>query len=249
MSNEKSSGRSPSVVSAQKKLSTRSETLRINGVPYRFEFEGSDIHLMTVPANRRITVTLKRLPLYLCTCPIIEQVLRPYCALDSTTYNMDTMDDPSEFTCMARAQHGVSFPAHKVLKVRDDGFGNTSTEFAAFLSGYTVRFQSENYSDGSPINHCERKKPDCFISCAKRDYGLISRLSDMVILHPQQGSVLVHLQNLEILSGGINFISERLQKLNQFAFLLSIAQPLQSHTLLQATANRKQTGTKQICPV
>lgn len=121
--------------------------------------------------------------------------------------------------------------------------------FAVFLSGYTIWFQSENYSDGSPINHCERKKPDCFISCAKRDYGLISRLSDMVILHPQQGSVLVHLQNLEILSGGINFISERLQKLNQFAFLLSIAQPLQSHTLLQATANRKQTGTKQICPV
>lgn len=65
LSNENSGGRSPSVVSAQKKLSTQSETLRINGVPYQFEFEGSDIHLMAGPANQRITVTLKRLPLYL----------------------------------------------------------------------------------------------------------------------------------------------------------------------------------------
>lgn len=47
---------------------------------------------------------------------------------------------------MAQAQHGVSFPAHKVLKVSDDGFADTSTEFAVTLLDFsliTVREKSQ----------------------------------------------------------------------------------------------------------
>lgn len=78
------------------------------------------------------------------------------------------------------------------------------------------------------------KPKECFISYRLLDSILISKLSRMVILVPQQGSQLMIQPNVESLFRNFKFLCVRVQRYTKSTFLLSTDRSPSSHTLYQA---------------